>query len=376
LSTPTTNALNVAGSIGGVAQAASSLASLFGGAAGTWAASLKTASYGGVPFGIDAVRTIAGRRTAVHDYPFRDESWIEDLGKKNRQFDVSGFLVENDLITQQGGVVGQRDALLAACEKAGGQTLVHPTLGTVQNVCCLSVETIERKDLGLVFEIRLSLQVSGNRLFPTAITSTGDASAANANLTGIAALLNFAKSAASAIQLGAAVVQQGVSTVVGWYQIAVTAVNDVKRVIGSVSTLFGNFGRLFGGANNGYAGANVRALPSVTADDLLSQATANRNLVMQAGAALQIAAANPGDSADLGTAVQGLISAVAASAVDPADAVRMVGMLADAGYDAGPDRRGDARDADSDVCAVAPLRARATRRDAHDLSAVFAARCR
>ncbi len=323
-----TNALNVAGSIGGVAQSASNLASLFGAKSGSWAASLQTASFGGVKFGIEAVRTLRSPKVAVHDYPFRVGAWVEHLGGAANRFEVNGFIVENDIITKQGAAVAMRQALLDVCADPFPNEFIHPTMGKIENVICLSVETLERKDLGLVFEIRLSLIITQDRIYPSQTIAPGNASASNASLTGIAALLNFVKTTASAIQAGAAIVQQAVSTAVGWYQFAVTAVNDVKNIIGAVSTLFGNFGRLFGGANNGYADSNVQALPSVTADDLLSAATANRSLVMQAGITLQAAASNPGNSAVLGAAVQGLVSALAAAAVDPADAVRMLSAMA------------------------------------------------
>jgi prophage DNA circulation protein len=331
----TTNALNIAGSIGGLASAVGNLADAASGRRSTsWLDSLQPARYGGVPFGVESLRTSAGRKTSVHTYPFRDEVWVEDLGKKSRQFEVQGFLVEDDLLLKTiggqpvGSVIAQRADLLAVCEDPGGTILVHPTLGSINNVCCLGVETVERRDLGRAFEIRLTLIVSGERLFPTQSISTGDASINNASLTGIAALADFVKTTASAIQAGASVVQQAVSTAVGWYQLGVTAVNDVKRVIGAVSTLSGNFGRLFGGANNGYAGANVQASSTTTADDLLSAATAERAAVTAAGTVLQAAAANPSDSATLDSAAQAFIASVAAAATDPADAVRMIGDLA------------------------------------------------
>lgn len=323
MSTP--NTLNVVGSIGGVASAVSDLAGLV---SGNWFESLKPASYGDVPFAVESNRLAAGRKTSVHNYPFRDDAWIEDLGKKARQFEIVGFLIDGDIKTGAGSVISQRNDLLEVCEMGDGWTLVHPTLGRIRNVVCLGVETVERRDLGSVFEIRLTLMVQGERKFPAAAVSTGDASLNNANLTGVAALADFVKSTASAIKAGAAIVQQAVSTVVGWYQLAVVAVNDVKRVIGAVSTLFGNFGRLFGGGNDGYAGTNGKASSSTTADDLLSSATASRSAVFAAGAAMQVAAANPSDSATLGASIQTLLSTVAAAATDPGDAVRLISGLA------------------------------------------------
>lgn len=319
-----TKALNVAGSIGGLAQSVGNLANLVT----SWLTDLKPASFGGVPFGVESVRTSAGRKTSVHTYPFRDDVWVEDLGKKARQFEVLGFLVENDLITKQGSINTQRNKLLDACEKAGPQTLVHPTLGTVASVSCLGVELTERRDLGGAVEFRLTLIVTGARLYPTAAPSPGDGNKQNAAQTGLAALANFVKSTLTSIAAGAVAVEQAVSTAVGWYQMAVTAVNDAKSIIGAVSTLSGNFGNLFGGANNGYAGANAQAQPNVTATDLLCAATAARATVISAGAALQAAAGNPSDSATLGAAVQTLLSSVAATANNPADAVRLISNMA------------------------------------------------
>jgi prophage DNA circulation protein len=322
----TSNALNVAGSIGGVAQAAGNLASLLGGSNGS---SISAASYGGIPFAVRSMRTSFGRRYAIHEYPFREDGWLEDTGKKLARLSISGFLVEDSLIYGGGPVTDQRDKFVILCcaKNAPPRTLVHPTFGTMPNMLCVNIEfdeTLSTTEIGVTF----TFMKAGARAYPTTTVTTAAASINNASLTGIAALLNFVKTTATAIQAGAAIVQQAVSTAVGWYQFAVTAVNDVKSIIGSVSTLFGNFGRLFGGANNGYAGTNVQALPSVTANDLLSQAAANRSLVIAAGAALQAAAANPSDSTDLGIAVQGLISTLAATAADPADAVTMLSTMA------------------------------------------------
>lgn len=322
----TSNILNVAGSIGGLAQSAGNLASLLGGSSSS---GISKASYGGIPFAVRSDRTSLGRRYAIHEYPFREHGWLEDTGKKLTRLTISGFLVENSLIYGGGPVKDQRAKFVILCcaQNAPPQTLVHPTFGTIPNMLCVNIEfeeDLSATEIGVTF----TFMFAGLRQYPAATVTTAAASINNAPLTGIAALLNFVQSTAAAIQAGAAIVQQAVSTAVGWYQFAVTAVNDVKSVIGSVSTLSGNFGRLFGGANNGYAGANVRALPSVTATDLLSQATANRSLVMAAGAVLQAAAENPSDSTDLGIAVQGLISVLASVAADPADAVSMISAMA------------------------------------------------
>lgn len=323
-----TNVTNVAGSVGGIANSVGGLASLFGAASGSWADNLKTAQFGTVKFLYEDVSTSAGRRTTIHTYPYRDDVWVEDLGKKPRQFEVRGFLVENDLVTKGGPVAAQRNLLLAICESDTPQTLIHPTLGTQENVACLGIELRDRRDLGLVIEFRLSLIITGKRLYPwTAIPIQQNVNA-NVQQSWLAAAEDFAKSVASDIQLGASIVQQAVSTVVGYIQFGLNVVNDVKSIINQVSSLSGNFGRLFGGANNGFAGNNPPASTSATVSSLLAQGSANLAAVSAAGTALSTSASNISDSTDLQAAASNLMSAIADTASDPADAVQMLSSIA------------------------------------------------
>ncbi|TCK36730.1 prophage DNA circulation protein [Paraburkholderia sp. BL8N3] len=326
MSTPI-NALSVAGSIGGVAQSVGNLANLLGGSSG-WDYRLARASYGDIPFAVDSGHSVAGRRYAIHEYPFRDVGWVEDLGKLPSRWELDGYLVEDSLIYGGGPVKQQRDAMYALVTAGGAHTLVHPSFGSMPDIVCLKAEFSDDR-AGRAIGVQFTFMKAGLRAYPASDTSTGDQSLNAASLTGIAALKDFVRTTATKIAIGAAVVQQAISTAVGWYQFAVALVNDGKRIIGSVSTLFGNFGRLFGGANSGYAGgANPQASRTTTANDLLSAASAARETVAVAGVALQEAAANPADSEALGAAVQTFVEAVAATANDPADAVRIISELA------------------------------------------------
>ena len=331
------NLVRVAGSIGGVASSASTLARDAGRVAttvgnllsGNWQQYQRTASFGGVPFAVEAARSTGGRRNVVHDYPMRDEVYVEDLGKMPRQFNIVGFLVENSLIYGGGSVVEQRIALLDVCENyEGGWTLVHPTYGTVKNVNCLNVEFMERKDLGRVIEVMLTLIVGGARIYPKANTSTGASVASAAAGLKANSLLDFVKNTAAAIQKGAAIVQSAVSAAVGLYQLGTTIVHDVKRFLGSISTLTGNFGRLFGGGNNGYLGTNQKAPAGTTVSTLLSDDAAARAAVDAAGVTLKSAAANVSDTTAFSAATASFVQAIAASAADPADAIRMLTQMA------------------------------------------------
>ncbi|BEV15149.1 DNA circularization N-terminal domain-containing protein [Herbaspirillum sp. DW155] len=326
----------VAGSIGGAASAANQLADtalgLFGDSDGSWLKSLKQASYGGLPFGVISSSAGVGRRVVVHEYPERDEVWVEDLGKRARRFGVIGFLLQNDLVYKGGAVIQQRDRLVDILEKRFDQTnpglqLVHPTMGTLNNVCCINCDIQEHTEHGGYFEIRFDFIVSGARKYPVSATSTEGQVASAADAVKSASLIDYLANIAAAVKKGAAVVKQAISTAVGWYTQALGLVNDVRRVFKSVSTLAGNLGNLFGGANNGYSGSNAKAANGVTAAQLLAKDTAKRAAVIQAGAVLAGAAASPADGAALSAAASALAQALLATASDPADGVRLLSQL-------------------------------------------------
>jgi prophage DNA circulation protein len=314
-----------AGSIGGLASAAQQVASsLAGHGAGRWWGSLRQASFGGVPFAVRENRTRFGGRNVVHRYPFRDDAWIEPLGKLPRQYELIGFLIENSRVYGGGPVIAQRDALVTACEKAGPQTLVHPTFGAVQNVSCMESEASESFDHGRVIMIRLSLMRGGTKIYPNVAQSSQNlVGSAAQNMFG-SSLIDFAAAAATAVQQGAAVVNTAVDTALSWYQTAVTDVHDVERVVNAISTLSGDFSRFFGGGNSGYTGSNQKAPAGTTAEQLLEQDTVSVAAVVAAGSALQAAAANASDTTTFATAAQTLVTALAATASDPADAIRLM----------------------------------------------------
>jgi len=81
------------------------------------------ASFRGVPFLVEESERSGGRRIVTHDFPYRDDPFIEDLGRKSRTFNVTGYLLGDDYLTQ-------RDALLSVLEDASGPgQLVHPYYG-------------------------------------------------------------------------------------------------------------------------------------------------------------------------------------------------------------------------------------------------------
>lgn len=80
---------------------------------------LREASFKGVQFHVEETGGQFGRRTVLHEYPFRDLPYGEDLGRAARRFDCTAFfLARRDF-----------DAFVAVCESEGAGTLIHPFFG-------------------------------------------------------------------------------------------------------------------------------------------------------------------------------------------------------------------------------------------------------
>jgi prophage DNA circulation protein len=228
---------------------------------GAWFQQLQPGSWRGVGFVLDAGDTAAGRRVAIHEYPYRDDAWAEDLGKLPRRFAIQAFIVGDDCYQQ-------RDAMLRAVEQSGAGTLVHPTLGSVQCVL-LEFACADRRERGRVVELQFSFIVAGDVKYPTTATATGQSVLAfAAKLTG-----------ASASDLGSTlksignVAKEVTSTVSHYAGIAMGVVGDATRIFNSVRGLAGFHGR--------YATGSRSTLQPVTAtiQSVLGAATTARTLV-------------------------------------------------------------------------------------------------
>ena len=80
---------------------------------------LREASFKGAPFHVEETGGQFGRRTVLHEYPFRDLPYGEDLGRSARRFDVQAFFLDR----------AAYEAFIAVCESAGAGTLIHPFAG-------------------------------------------------------------------------------------------------------------------------------------------------------------------------------------------------------------------------------------------------------
>jgi prophage DNA circulation protein len=245
---------------------------------GPWAQSLQPASWRGLGFAVRDAGIRRGRRVAVHEYPYRDEVWPEDLGRGTRTLNFTGFLIGDD-------VYSQRQAFLAAVEQAGQGELVHPSLGSVQAVL-VEFACGERAELGRVIELEFAfIQVLPKVQAVPQMTALDRALAAYSSDTSIGAQSSFASDFAGAVKSGLTIASRGLQTVQGYVSYAAKIGGDASLIAHSVTGLVGNFGRYSGG------GRSVLQPGGKTISSALSAVVSARSVVSSAANLASSAAA-------------------------------------------------------------------------------------
>jgi len=125
---------------------------------------LQTASFRGVPFKVIAAQAKKGRRQAIHEYPYVDGGWPEDMGRALRMYSFSGYLI--------GDLAPVMQLLLDnAVETKGPGLLIHPTIGAVK-VAVGSASTAIHRDKMRVIEVAFQFIEAGSPVFPSTIIAT------------------------------------------------------------------------------------------------------------------------------------------------------------------------------------------------------------
>lgn len=139
----------------------------------TWRDNYRPASFRGAVFFVEKADSTHGRRQAVHEHAQRDVPYTEDLGRKAREFSVSGYLIGLEYQTQ-------RDELIKACETAGPGVLVHPYRGEM-TVECRGLGIGESAADGGMCMLTLTFLEAGEASYPTAKVDTVNAISAKGN---------------------------------------------------------------------------------------------------------------------------------------------------------------------------------------------------
>lgn len=139
----------------------------------TWRDNYRPASFRGVVFFVEKADSTHGRRQAVHEHAQRDVPYTEDLGRKAREFSVSGYLIGLEYQVQ-------RDELIKACETAGPGVLVHPYRGEM-TVECRGLGVGESAADGGMCMVTLTFLEAGEASYPAAKVDTVNAISAKGN---------------------------------------------------------------------------------------------------------------------------------------------------------------------------------------------------
>ena len=132
-----------------------------------WRDNLVQASFRGVEFSVDETESpIAGRRVAVHEYPGRDEPFVEDMGRVTKRWTIEAFVLGDDYDVT-------REELIEACNMPGPGELVHPYLGALQ-VACTACSLTERTREGRMARFSLSFVEAGENQYPSSRANTTD----------------------------------------------------------------------------------------------------------------------------------------------------------------------------------------------------------
>jgi prophage DNA circulation protein len=149
----------------------------------SWKYQLRPASFRGVPFHVENYGGAGGRRGPDHEYPGRDVPFAEDLGRKQRVFSFSGYLIGDDYPQR-------RDQLASACDQKGPGELIHPTYGAVDVVCRDYSHTETRED-GRRVTFSFTFHEAGQLQEPQDATSENTAVTSAALPVGVTAIANF-----------------------------------------------------------------------------------------------------------------------------------------------------------------------------------------
>lgn len=187
-----------------------------------WLDNYRQAQFRNAYFAVPSTSNTGGRRAVVHEFPNKDEPFVQDMGRKARRHNVEAYIVDEDYMDA-------RDALIEALEKPGKGKLVHPYIGTL-DVICLSYSFEEKQtEMGMV---RFSMQFAeaGKLKFPTQIIDTVSA-VAESKITALQSILDWLVNNYSIQDVPHSVAQNVLNTI----DESLTVIDGAKKVVSSVA---------------------------------------------------------------------------------------------------------------------------------------------
>lgn len=282
---------------------------------------LQNAFWRGVPFKVVGAQVRKGRKIALHEYPFRDGGWAEDMGRAQKIYSFTGYLIGDLAPVMQ-------LALDAAAEEPGPGLLIHPTIGAV-NVALLSCATAVRRDAMRVIEVQFEFIEQGEQSFPLQLIATAvSVVAASDLLVSISGGSIGSGSPGAAAAMSPTAIGAGVTTVQGFATACIGAAGDSAAIAALAVALPTDVGS----SNGRFAAGNASLLqpPGTTIGGLQAQVALQRGAVVTAGiaAAAAVNEFTPETGPAVSAALSGLTEATRVVMSDPADQVRILTHLA------------------------------------------------
>ncbi|OSI20405.1 DNA circularization protein [Neisseria dumasiana] len=168
---------------------------------------LREASFKGAKFHVEETGGRFGRRTVLHQYPFRDVPYGEDLGRAARRFDITAFFIDT----------AEYQAFVEACESEGAGTLIHPFYGKAFVQLDDAADVRFPRAEGGRYSVQVSFVEAGENNEPDAQEDAGG-------------LLDFAIDDALNL-IGQEFSVQWLKEVAGWLDVAEIRLNQVYQFI-------------------------------------------------------------------------------------------------------------------------------------------------
>lgn len=136
----------------------------------SWRDNLLEASFRGVPFKVPGADTGVGRKNILHEFPFSDIPYLEDLGEDTPDYQVPGFIIQS--IDNDFDYFPNRDALMKAVSTPGPGLLVHPSHGEIMVGVLGKVRFLEDfTNEGGIVRFNINFVLAGEKILPGPVVS-------------------------------------------------------------------------------------------------------------------------------------------------------------------------------------------------------------
>lgn len=190
-----------------------------------WLRTLWPASFKGIPFYVEKDIEDGSRRIVVHEFPNRDDPFLEDLGEGPRFFEVTAYLAG-------GAADGAATALVASLASIDSGTLVLNTHGPRQ-VRCMSFSRDRAKDRHGYIAIRAKFVREGGAVLPALSASF----LANAVVAAVDAVVGAIGSVFAAVASIVGVVDFVFDAVIGVVETVAAVIDTIISVAAVVTNV-------------------------------------------------------------------------------------------------------------------------------------------